>query len=193
MNVKMNSSDLSGDAMLTIIRPLIDRIRREGNCDPWIADGIGSLSVCDLKVFGRCVSFDVEVSFDAEVLGDALKRVRHARSHEEMVHEFLLRGASNGMLRRLFGLSKARVEQMKVGERIAGKFTGRLQMLPQGEREAICARWLELAEEISDLRERYLKLAAEYPGVMIGSLHRVILQGKKEASRAEGIRDARFG
>jgi len=67
MNVKMNSSDLSGDAMLAIIRPLIDRMRREGNCEAWIADELGSLRVCDLDVFGRCVSFDVEVSFDEDV------------------------------------------------------------------------------------------------------------------------------
>jgi len=67
-----NSSDLSGDAMLAIIRSLIDRIRMEGSCDPWIADEIGSLHLCDLEVFGRCVSFDFEVSFDADVLGNTL-------------------------------------------------------------------------------------------------------------------------
>jgi len=117
------------------------------------------------------VSFEVEASFDDDALKDSLMRMHHTRSHEHMAHEFLLRGASNGMLRRLFGLSKAQAEQMKVDERIAGKLTGRPQMRPQTKREAICVRWLELAEEIPDLRERYLMQAIKYPEVTIGSLH----------------------
>jgi len=135
-----------------------------------------------MEIFGRCVSFDIEVRFVDDVLKDSLRRVRHARNHEEMASDFLRRDASNEMLRRLFGLSKARVERMKAGEGIAGEFTGRPQMPPQAKREAIFARWLELAEEIPSLRERYLKLSGECPEVTIGSLHRVILQGEREAS-----------
>jgi len=80
--------------------------------------------------------------------------MRHAWNHEEMAHEFRRIGASNEMLRRLFGLSKAWRERMRAVEAIAGKFTGRPQMLSQGECEGICARWLNLGKEIPDLRER---------------------------------------
>jgi len=130
MNTKMNSSDLSTDAMLAIIRPLIGRMCGEGNCDPWIADGLGSHRVCDLEVFGRYVSSDIEVFFDDDALKDSLKRVRHARNHEEMTCEFLRRGASSEMLCGLFGLSKAQVERMKADEGIAGNCTDRPQMPP---------------------------------------------------------------
>ena len=185
--MKLNDCNLSQEAKLSIVRIALDQMN-DGNADHALLDELNALRLADLEIFCRRLPMTIDI--DVGMFKDSLERLRHARKAENMAREFVRRGASNTVLHRLFGISKAQAEHIKSQEGVAGKFIGRPKLPSQQVRMQIFAQWTTLAGETPDPRERYLLLSDMFPDVAISSLHQVVNQGERDATRVRKLEEA---
>ncbi len=185
--MKLSGGDLTRETKLSIMRLALDKMRHD-NEDANLLDELDSLCLSDLDIFCRRLPMTVDISLDT--FRDALERLHYTRRTDQLLREFVRRGASNGVLHKLFGVSKLQAEQIKSQEGLSGKFIGRPR-LPSGDvRGQIFRKWEELSREENDLRTRYLQLSDIFPDITISSLHQTIRKEKKEARQASILAEA---
>lgn len=114
----------------------------------------------------------VLLRIDGDSLEKCLNRIELQRADETIKEYFVRHGATPTLVKRLFKLDRATLEQLR--HLLGANARGRTPMPKPKERDAIHAKWRELDAEDSDMRMRYYRLHQAFPQHAIRVLEAVL-------------------
>ena len=141
--------------------PLSERLRR--------------LSLAEIQSLAQSANLEVAVRFDADRLLWGVHTSERRREERMLLEYFVRHRAPRALLRRLFKVSKQRIEALRRTLNLAPS-QGRPRMPRGSARDEIVEAWRRITASTADLRVGYRRLHESFPGYSIATLDAVIRQ-----------------
>jgi hypothetical protein len=142
---------------------------------PAFAERLRNLPFTDAARLVRSPHFKVGIVVDWLSGEKALERESAVRNEQALFEEFVRRGASTHLLRRLFKAQNWRVRKFAhLLEDAHRRRPGNVALPDPETREAIGRAWHDLTVTHPDLRRRYLALHERFPQVPLTAIEKVV-------------------
>ena len=138
-----------------------------------LAERLRQLSLAEIQSLAQQANLEIAVRFDADRLLWGVHTSERRREERMLLEYFIRHRAPRALMRRLFKVSKQRIETLRRTLNLAPS-QGRPKM-PRGKaRDAIVETWRRIAATTADLRVRYRRLHESFPQYSIATLDAVI-------------------
>jgi len=138
-----------------------------------LSERLRQLSLAEIQSLALAAHLEIAVRFDADRLLWGVHTYERRREERMLLEYFIRHRAPRALMRRLFKVSKQRIEGLRRTLNLAPS-QGRPKM-PRGKtRDAIVETWQSIAATTADLRVRYRRLHESFPQYSIATLDAVI-------------------
>jgi len=146
----------------------------QAGLDEHLFQRLRSLPAADLARLSAIKNLKVAIVVDGGSLDYALRTLERLTREGRLLERCVDRQAPRALLAELFGpqaVAFASLHRTRLGER---SFRGRPSLPDADTRDHIHTRWHALQDRFTHPAERYLALAADFPGLTLASLHAVV-------------------
>jgi hypothetical protein len=145
----------------------------QGSAAGPLSERLRQLSLAEIQSLALAANLEIAVRFDADRLLWGVHTYERRREERMLLEYFIRHRAPRALMRRLFKVSKQRIEALRRTLNLAPS-QGRPRM-PRGKtRDTIVETWRRAAATSADLRVRYRRLHESFPQYSIATLDAVI-------------------
>ncbi len=155
-----------------------------------LLERLARLSLAEIHRLAEKGALKLVVYYDGDQVTWSLQASARRHAEQALLEYFVRHGARRTLLRELFTVSRAQIDTVRRGLRLA-PVRGRPKLPGAREREAVVAAWSQLASTITDRRSRYHALHRTFPRYSIGALDAVLREvspGRSDTPPSSGNR-----
>jgi hypothetical protein len=138
-----------------------------------LAERLRRLSLAEIQSLAQAANLQIAVRFDADRLLWGVHTSERRREERMLLEYFVRHRAPRALLRRLFKVSKQRIEALRRTLNLAPS-QGRPRMPRGSARDEIVEAWRRITASNADLRVGYRRLHESFPRYSIATLDAVI-------------------